>query len=59
MEVGKKSVFPTSFGRHLFKGISFENERDLHIIYLTSIYSKTSLYCRLLPSCVRIVKYGL
>ena len=38
MEVNKKSVFSTSFGRDRFQEnlSSFENESDLQIIYLTS-----------------------
>ena len=61
MEVSNKSVFPTSFGRGRFQGnlFSFQNESDLHIIYLTSLISKTSFCCRLLPSCSGIVKYEL
>ena len=60
-EVIKTSVFPTSFGRDRFQGnlISFGNESDLKIVYLTSLISITSFYCRLLPSCSRIVKYKL
>ena len=38
---------------------SFENESDLEIIYLTSLVSKVSFYCRLLPSCSSTVKYEL
>ena len=61
MEVSEKSVFATSFGRGPFQGnlFSFKNKIDLHIIYLTSLISKTSFYCRLLLSCSRIVKYEL
>ena len=45
MEVSKKSVIPTSFGRDRFQGnlFSFENESYLQVIYLTSLISKTSL----------------
>ena len=56
MKVSKKSVFPISFTRGRFQGnfLSFENENDLQMIYLTS--HKASFLCRLLPSCSRIVK---
>ena len=39
MEVSEKSVFPTSFGCDHFQEnlVSFENESDLLIIYLTSL----------------------
>ena len=61
MEVINKSVFRTSFGRGRFQEnlFSFENESDLQLIYLTSFISETSFYCRLLPSCNRMVKYEL
>ena len=61
MEVSEKSVFPTSFGCDHFQEnlVSFENEINLLIIYLMSLISKTSFYSRLLPSCSRIIKYGL
>ena len=61
MEVSKKSVFPTSFGHGRFQGnlLSFKNKSDLQIIYLMSLISKTSFYCRPLRSCSRMVKYEL
>ena len=61
MEVSKKSVFRTSFGLDRFQGnvLSFENENDILIIYLTSLIGKTSFYCRFLPGYNRVVKYEL
>ena len=57
MDASKNSFFPTSFGRRCFS--RFENDSDLQKIYLTLFISKTSFYCRLLPSCSGIVKYEL
>ena len=59
MQLSKKSVFPTSFGRGHFQEnlFSFKNKSDLQIIYLTSLINKMSFYCRLLQSCSRTVEY--
>ena len=61
MEVSKNSVFPTSFCLSRLPGNLFSCGigSDLEIICLTSLISKTSFYWRLLPSCSRIVKFGL
>ena len=58
MEVSKKSVYQTSFGRGPFQGnlLSFENESDLQINHLASVISQTSFYYRLLPRCSGIAK---
>ena len=57
MEVSKKSVFPTGFGRGYFQRnlFSFKFESDLQRIYLTSLISLMSFYHKLFPSCSRTV----